>query len=110
MLQKKTAREFKNLGKAFDTAVAQMSGSGLKVDDATKRAFNNSVSIAKKTGTKIPAGLAAGLKSGSKSPETALVTLNTAINKKLMELATNARKQGAYIPGGNNQGNKWKSK
>ncbi len=95
---KKTAREFKNLGKAFDTAVAQMSGSGLKVDDATKRAFNNSVSIAKKTGTKIPAGLAAGLKSGSKSPETALVTLNTAINKKLMELATNARKQGAYIP------------
>lgn len=48
MLQKKTAREFKNLGKAFDTAVAQMSGSGLKVDDATKRAFNNSVSIAKK--------------------------------------------------------------
>lgn len=95
---KKAARQYKNLGKAFDTAVAQMSGSGLKVDDATKRAFSNSVSIAKKTGTKIPAGLAAGLKSGSKSPETALVTLNTAINKKLMELATNARKQGAYIP------------
>lgn len=95
---KKAARQYKNLGKAFDNAVVQMSGSGLKVDDATKRAFNNSVSIAKKTGTKIPKGLAAGLKSGSKSPETALATLNTAINKKLTELATNARKQGAYIP------------
>lgn len=75
-----------------------MSGSGLKVDDATKRAFNNSVSIAKKTGTKIPKGLAAGLKDGSKSPETAVVALRTAINKQLTVIAVNARKQGAYIP------------
>lgn len=95
---KKAARQYKNLGKAFDTAVVQMGKSGSKVDDATKRAFSNSVSIAKKTGTKIPKGLAAGLKDGSKSPQTALDTLNTAINKKLMILATNARKQGAYIP------------
>lgn len=95
---KKAARQYKNLGKAFDTAVVQMGKSGSKVDDATKRAFSNSVNIAKKTGTKIPKGLAAGLKDGSKSPQTALDTLNTAINKKLMILATNARKQGAYIP------------
>ena len=95
---KKAAKQYKNLGKAFDTAVAQMSGSGLKVDDATKRAFNNSVSIAKKTGTKIPKGLAAGLKDGSKSPETAVVALRTAINKQLTVIAVNARKQGAYIP------------
>ena len=95
---KKAARQYKNLGKAFDTAVVQMGKSGSKVDNATKRAFSNSVNIAKKTGTKIPKGLAAGLKDGSKSPQTALDTLNTAINKKLMILATNARKQGAYIP------------
>ena len=95
---KKAARQYKNLGKAFDTAVVQMGKSGSKVDDATKRAFSNSVNIAKKTGTKIPKGLAAGLKDGSKSPETAVVALRTAINKQLTVIAVNARKQGAYIP------------
>lgn len=95
---KKTAQEYENLSKTFNTAVTKMNKSGNSVAKSTETAFNSAVKIAKKTGTKIPAGLVAGLKDGSKSPETAVIELKKAINKKLLELSNNARKQGAYIP------------
>lgn len=95
---KKASQEYKKLGNTFNTAVTKMNASGNSVAKSTETAFNSAVKIAKKTGTKIPAGLAAGLKDGSKSPETAVIELKKAINKKLLELSNNARKQGAYIP------------
>lgn len=95
---KKAADQYASVTKAYQKAEQDIESIGGKTSKKTKQEFDNAVKIAKSTGTKIPKGLAQGLKSGEKSPDDVVKSINDAVVNNLTKLAKKARQSGVAIP------------
>ena len=95
---KKAADQYTAVSKGFQKAEQDIESIGGKTSKKTKQQFDQVVKVAKETGTKIPKGLAQGLKSGEKSPDDAVKSINDAVVKNLTKLAKKARQSGVAIP------------
>lgn len=95
---KKAADQYTAVTKGFQKAEQDIESIGGKTSKKTKQQFDQVVKVAKETGTKIPKGLAQGLKSGEKSPDDAVKSINDAVVKNLTKLAKKARQSGVAIP------------
>ena len=95
---KKAADQYSAVAKGFQKAEQDIASIGGKTSKKSKQQFEQVVKVAKETGTKIPKGLANGLKSGAKSPDDAVKSINNAVVNNLMKLAKKARQSGVAIP------------
>lgn len=95
---KKAADQYSAVAKGFQKAEQDIASIGGKTSKKSKQQFEQAVKVAKETGTKIPKGLANGLKSGAKSPDDAVKSINNAVVNNLTKLAKKARQSGVAIP------------
>ena len=95
---KKAADQYSAAAKGFQKAEQDIASIGGKTSKKSKQQFEQAVKVAKETGTKIPKGLANGLKSGAKSPDDAVKSINNAVVNNLTKLAKKARQSGVAIP------------